>query len=220
MKRIRYIFLTLFCCLLLSAGGVVQTFATPLSATDERIAANSLHDTLEYNRSGVVSTWSNPDSQMSGTSQSLKTFQTADGTYCREFQESVVIAGRPADAYGTACRQADGHWKIVSADRGNTAPVQRATSQAVKRTYPVTAYGPSYASTWWYPGYLVFGFSYYDDHHRSHYRSGKYRNHLDGHSHRGKGKFRGWSRKHDWFDHRGWDDHRGRGGKGWRRGHH
>lgn len=32
---------------------------------------------------------------------------------CREYQSTVVIAGRPQPAYGTACRQQDGSWRIV-----------------------------------------------------------------------------------------------------------
>jgi len=32
---------------------------------------------------------------------------------CREYQSTVVIAGRPQPAYGTACRQEDGSWRIV-----------------------------------------------------------------------------------------------------------
>ena len=33
--------------------------------------------------------------------------------YCREFQREVVIAGVPQQAYGTACLQPDGSWKVV-----------------------------------------------------------------------------------------------------------
>jgi hypothetical protein len=32
---------------------------------------------------------------------------------CREFQQNIMIGGQPQKAYGTACRQADGTWKIV-----------------------------------------------------------------------------------------------------------
>jgi len=222
MKRIRSVLLMILCCLWLSIGNSTQTFAAQFSEVDERLAANSLNETLEYNRSGVVSTWRNPDAQISGRSQPLKTFQTADGTYCREFQETVTIAGRQTDAYGTACRQDDGHWKIIGADRRTTAPVVRVSSQVVKKNYPSAAYRSSYAPVLRYPIYFVFGYSIYDDHHRSHYRSGKHRSHSHqhGYSHRGKNQFRGWSQKHEWFDDRAWNGHRGhgRGGGDWRKG--
>lgn len=34
--------------------------------------------------------------------------------YCREFQTEVIVAGYPQPAYGTACRQPDGSWKVTS----------------------------------------------------------------------------------------------------------
>ena len=33
-------------------------------------------------------------------------------TYCREYQHTVTIDGKQEKAYGTACRQPDGSWKI------------------------------------------------------------------------------------------------------------
>ena len=36
------------------------------------------------------------------------------GAYCREFQHTVTIGGKTEDAYGTACRQPDGTWKIIN----------------------------------------------------------------------------------------------------------
>ncbi|MFK0572963.1 hypothetical protein [Endozoicomonas sp.] len=35
------------------------------------------------------------------------------GLVCREFQQSVTIGGETEDAWGQACLQADGSWKIV-----------------------------------------------------------------------------------------------------------
>jgi hypothetical protein len=32
--------------------------------------------------------------------------------YCREFQKQIIIDGRTEQAYGVACRQPDGTWKI------------------------------------------------------------------------------------------------------------
>jgi surface antigen len=36
------------------------------------------------------------------------------GAECREYQLTVTIAGRPQPAWGTACRQPDGSWRIVN----------------------------------------------------------------------------------------------------------
>jgi hypothetical protein len=37
-----------------------------------------------------------------------------DGSYCREFQTTIVIDGRPERAFGTACLQPDGSWAVVN----------------------------------------------------------------------------------------------------------
>lgn len=36
------------------------------------------------------------------------------GRYCREFQHEVTIGGAREQAYGTACRQSDGSWELIS----------------------------------------------------------------------------------------------------------
>jgi surface antigen len=43
----------------------------------------------------------------------LRTFQT-NGMYCREYQTAATVGGRVQQAYGTACRQPDGAWKIMN----------------------------------------------------------------------------------------------------------
>lgn len=59
--------------------------------------------------------WSNPDSGNSGTITPVRTIQnTNTGELCREYQTSVTIGGRVEQGYGTACRTADGAWRISS----------------------------------------------------------------------------------------------------------
>jgi len=41
------------------------------------------------------------------------------GRYCREFLQEVVIGGRKEQAYGTACRQPDGSWEVISTGAPN-----------------------------------------------------------------------------------------------------
>jgi len=40
--------------------------------------------------------------------------EAAAQPYCREYQGSGTIGGKPQVSYGTACLQPDGSWKIVS----------------------------------------------------------------------------------------------------------
>lgn len=39
---------------------------------------------------------------------------TSDHRYCREYQTTVTVGGKVQQAYGRACRQPDGSWKIQS----------------------------------------------------------------------------------------------------------
>lgn len=67
---------------------------------------------LESTRAGTVTTWQNPDSGNYGTITPTATYRAPDGEYCREYQQSVTVGGRTETAYGTACRQPDGTWRI------------------------------------------------------------------------------------------------------------
>ncbi len=69
---------------------------------------------LETAPSGTSAAWTNPDSGNSGEITPQPAYQNASGAYCREFQQTVTVGGNTESAYGTACRQPDGTWKIVS----------------------------------------------------------------------------------------------------------
>ena len=85
-----------------------------LDRADQLAMQHETQSTLETAPSGSTSTWHNPDSGNSGTVTPTKTYQQSDGTYCREFQQTVTVGGKTQEAYGTACRQPDGSWQIVS----------------------------------------------------------------------------------------------------------
>ena len=40
--------------------------------------------------------------------------RSSAGRYCREFQHEVTIGGKREQSYGTACRQPDGSWEVIS----------------------------------------------------------------------------------------------------------
>jgi surface antigen len=82
-----------------------------LDQRDKRMAAEAQHQALEAGRTGQPIAWSNPDSGHQGTVTPVRTYQSG-GTYCREFQSNVTIDGKSEKAYGTACRQPDGSWKV------------------------------------------------------------------------------------------------------------
>lgn len=49
-----------------------------------------------------------------GSDQYSSPYRSDSGSYCREFQTTIVIDGRPERAFGTACLQPDGSWAVVN----------------------------------------------------------------------------------------------------------
>ena len=92
-------------------GGATGSY---LDDQDKRTAALTTQQALESKPSGTTSTWQNPDSGHSGSVTPVRTYQSANGQYCREYEQTVTIGGQPQKSYGTACRQADGSWQLMS----------------------------------------------------------------------------------------------------------
>ncbi len=57
--------------------------------------------------------WNNPDTGHSGSYLPMRDGTDAAGNYCREYQTTVTVGGQTQQAFGTACRQPDGTWKVV-----------------------------------------------------------------------------------------------------------
>ena len=94
-------------------GGLAgQDVGRTLDRADLAYANQTSYSALESAPSGTTYQWHNPDSGNSGTTTPIQTYQTGNGTYCREFTQTVNVGGQIQDAYGTACRQPDGSWKI------------------------------------------------------------------------------------------------------------
>jgi hypothetical protein len=50
----------------------------------------------------------------SGYTVATREGTSTSGRYCREFQQNVRVGGRTEQAYGTACRNPDGSWQVIS----------------------------------------------------------------------------------------------------------
>ncbi len=62
---------------------------------------------------GQTVAWNNPDSGHYGQVTTTRDgTDTRTGAYCREYQTTVTVGGKAESAYGTACRQPDGSWKV------------------------------------------------------------------------------------------------------------
>ncbi len=101
--------LALAACANPDAGSVVV-----LDEADIPHMSRALQGALESNKSGQSANWTNPDNNHRGAVTPLRTFKSETGQDCREFQRLITIADQTGFAYGTACRQPNGTWRVVS----------------------------------------------------------------------------------------------------------
>jgi surface antigen len=94
-------------------GYIGNKMGMSLDKADALYYNKSLNNSLEYNPTGVTSTWRNPDSGNYGKI-TPKTTYAESGLNCREFTQEVMIGGKKQEAFGKACRMNDGAWKIIS----------------------------------------------------------------------------------------------------------
>ena len=96
-----------------AAGGLIgNNIGAKLDERDRLLLGETLQQTMEHGPTNSVGSWNNPDSGNSGTVTPTQTMLSANNQPCREFTTTVNIGGELSQAYGTACRQNDGSWKI------------------------------------------------------------------------------------------------------------
>jgi surface antigen len=95
------------------AGGLIGSqVGKSLDEADVNYARQTQQQAFEAGRSGQPVSWRNPDNGDGGTVIPRPAYES-NGTQCREFQQNITVGGKTQNAYGTACRQPDGTWKVV-----------------------------------------------------------------------------------------------------------
>ena len=96
-----------------AAGGLVgNNIGAKLDERDRLLLGQTFQNTLENAPTNQAGSWNNPNTGNSGSVTPTATHLSANEQPCREFTTTVNIGGQPQQGYGTACRQADGSWKI------------------------------------------------------------------------------------------------------------
>jgi surface antigen len=98
-----------------AAGALVGGFlGNRLDERDKRMAREAANKAFESGRTGQSTEWSNPDTGNSGSVTPTKTYQLANGQYCRMYTQDIVVSGETHQTHGTACRKSDGTWEVQS----------------------------------------------------------------------------------------------------------
>jgi anti-sigma factor RsiW len=90
--------------------------STQASAASDSLRHAAFQSGLEHEISGQAQTWRNPDTGLSGGIVPVRTWQTREGRFCREFEEwygnSKSASESAAREGGVACRDGGGQWKV------------------------------------------------------------------------------------------------------------
>ncbi len=98
----------------LAGGAIGNQIGRRLDEADRMKMTQATQVALETSPSGVTTDWYNPDTGVSGTVTPQPRQSIGDEQYCREYQQTVTIGGEVQEAYGMACRQPDGSWRIIN----------------------------------------------------------------------------------------------------------
>ena len=94
-----------------------RSIGASLDATSRQQAGMATYEALDSAELGESITWENPANEggpAMGTATITRQGSNSRGQTCREFHQTVIIGGREEQSYGTACRDENGDWKIVS----------------------------------------------------------------------------------------------------------
>jgi len=85
-----------------------------VTASDRAIADQNVQSALEKSVSGTPVSWNNPSTGARGTVTPVRTWKTANGTYCRSYRERIRLAtGKTVSNEGVACRTSNAVWKAA-----------------------------------------------------------------------------------------------------------
>jgi surface antigen len=108
---------TLFATLGTAAGGAGGFYATrSLMGSDLAAYERTTKKGLAQAGDGQVLNWQNSETGHSGIFRTIRSFQMADGRYCRQYRTTVSFDKNVRSGAGMACRQENGQWQVVSDD--------------------------------------------------------------------------------------------------------
>ena len=93
-------------------GALAGGHYAKLTEQGQLMHQSAIHSNLETAQDNSTTSWNNPNNNAHG-SVTVRNTNVSNGTPCREFTQTIYVGGKAVEGYGTACRQADGSWKII-----------------------------------------------------------------------------------------------------------
>jgi len=94
----------------LLGGFLGNEIGSSLDRADQAAYQRASQNALE---TGTTRSWRNPKTGAYGTIAPKAKYRNDEGVYCREYSQTIHVDGQKRQAHGTACREADGTWRIV-----------------------------------------------------------------------------------------------------------
>lgn len=95
-------------------GGLIGRADTPtLNARDRSTALQSEYRALEYTAPSQPVYWQSQNGKLSGTVIPSQPYRVGSQD-CRQYAHLVTMAGTTVEQNGTACRNQDGSWSLLS----------------------------------------------------------------------------------------------------------
>ncbi len=100
----------------LLGAGLGREIGASLDRADMNFYNTTQQQALETAQPGQTLPWQNPQSGNNGSFTPSGYYTNNEGQYCREFSQTIQVGGKSERAFGTACRQQDGTWRVVNAN--------------------------------------------------------------------------------------------------------
>lgn len=98
----------------LLGGAAGYEIGRSLSSQDRASLSDTTYQSLAYDQDYSPRSWNSSDSDYYGSVTPTRTYEDRYGQTCRQFEQTIYIEGRRETGRGTACRNQDGSWQIVS----------------------------------------------------------------------------------------------------------
>jgi len=97
-------------------GGLIgNQVGKSLDNADQAAYAQKTQQALETGQPGQALPWKGQNGATGSVTPGAVT-QNSSGQYCREYTQKINVGGQTTTGYGTACRQPDGSWQVVSSN--------------------------------------------------------------------------------------------------------
>ena len=93
----------------LVGGAIGNQIGKKMDAQDQK----NMQSAITTTPVGSQAQWTNQQTDITYKVTPTKQYTSSSNQYCREYTTTVTVEGKQQTGYGTACKQADGQWKIV-----------------------------------------------------------------------------------------------------------